>query len=149
MREMVFAFWNTLLPQFELCAFGHGSMKCENRLSWHGFLDPILKGLFQCCFWAQVAPFQNKKTWLHCVQASPITYVSHCCTCSSQYSFFPPTLWRDSVALCFSHQPHGWWLHVSLCPHAALLGPSSLACRIRRAETIVKHGQGDSSRISY
>lgn len=118
--------------------------KCENLPSWHGFLDPVLKGLFQCCFWTQIAPFQNKKTLLHCVQSSPITCVSHCCTYSSQYSFFPPTPCRDSAALCFSRQPRGWWLHVSLCPRAALPGPSSLAWRIRRAETIGEMIQAES-----
>lgn len=49
MREMVLAFWNALLPQFEPCAFEQGSMKMGN-LNCHGFLEPILKAFSNAAF---------------------------------------------------------------------------------------------------
>lgn len=145
-REMVFAVWNALLPPFEPCAFGRGSMKMW-KPSWLARLfGSCSKRPFPVMLLNSSCSFSEQKMLLRYVQSSPISCVRRCCAQFFQYSFFPPTPWGMVQHRASCNQSHGWWLHMS---RAALPGPSSLACRIRHAETIVKHQWEDSSRVDY
>lgn len=90
--------------------------KCENFLSWHGFLDPILRGLFQRCSWTQITPFQNKKPCFAMFSTAPeLEWVIAVLMFPNTPFFYPP---HGGTA----HHPHGWWL--SAASPAAQLVPA-------------------------